>query len=369
MNREHRLALGALGARARSGRLGAVDWPLALAVTAAVGLALGGAQQSLGVPTRLVEWAGGAFLAWSVVYWAAWGARGGSVYARVAAWLVPWALAIAVVLAVVWQVDRGGWLWYRLTGYNVTIAEALGDRAGLTRADFLRRNPAFAAVPGDPAAVRLPAGEHDFAASVVIPRRTALVIEPGAVLRFGAGRSLVAYGPVTARGTDQRPIVFTARAKWLKWGSVGVIDAGPSVFEHVRFAHARQARVDGIDLVGGLSLIRADAEIAHGEFGPMFGKDALYVRDAGVRIHDTTVSDAFKDGLDFDGGGGVVRDNRFVDCGDEGIDLSGRLDVRVFDNTILDARGGRVAADDGALETELVLRNTLGYSPDALTHP
>jgi hypothetical protein len=54
-----------------------------------------------------------------------------------------------------------------------------------------------------------------------------------------------------------------------------------------------------------------------------------------------------------------VVGNRFVRCGDEGIDLSENRDLAVYGNTILDARGGRLAADVG-LE-ELRRNNTLGY--------
>lgn len=354
-------------ARLPRARARGVDWPLAVPVGAAVGLALMGVREGLGVPTVLVAWTGVLFAVWSLVYWGVVGARGATVYARVAGWLAPWALMVAVVLGLAWQVDGAGWLWYRLTGYNLTPAESAASAADLSRAAFVDRWPAFVADPSDATVVRLPAGPHGFARTVVVPRGVSLVIEPGAELRFGAGRSLIAYGAVEARGTADRPIVFTARHRALKWGSVAVIDAPPSVFAHVRFEHARQARVDGVDLTGGLSLVGTDAEIAHSTFGPMFGKDAIYVRGGTLRIHDNEVRDAFIDGIDFDGGRGVLRDNRFVDCGDEGIDLSGDLALDVFDNTVLDRRGGRVAAEPDALATAIVLRNTLGYTDPS--HP
>lgn len=348
-------------------RLRPIEWPLAVPVATAVGLALVGAREGLGVPTVLVGWIGAIFAVWSVAYWGFVGARGASVYARAAAWLAPWVLAVAAVLAVAWWADGAGWLWYRLTGYNLTPAESTAQAAAASRAAFLDRWPVFVADAGDPTVVRLPAGPHVFTRTVVVPRGVALIIEPGAELRFGAGRSLAAFGAIQARGTAERPIVFTARHPALKWGSVAVIGAPASAFAHARFAHARQANIDGIELTGGLSLVDTDAEVAFSTFGPMFGKDAIYVRGGDVRIHDNVVRDAFIDGIDFDGGRGVVRDNRFVDCGDEGIDLSGDLVLDVFDNTVLDRRGGRVAAEAEAMATAIVLRNTLGHS--AASHP
>lgn len=336
------------------------DWAVIVPVMAAAGLAIWGAHLALGVPKPLALVLSGTFLAWTVAFWS-FSRRGQrSVYARVAGWLAPWAIGVATFLAVVYRVDRAGWLWFRLTGYDTTWPEDLADQSSLAAGEFLARHPDFVADPQSPGAARLPPGSYDLWDTVVVPRGVTLTIEPGAELRFGAGRSLVAYGPIIARGTADRPIVFTARTPWLKWGAVAVVDAGPSVFEHVRMAHGREARVNGLDLTGALTLWRADAEVAHSALGPLFGKDAIYVREGRIDIHDNEVRQARKDGLDLDGGRGVVRGNRFVDCGDEGIDLSGDLDVEVRDNTVLDDRGGRIAAEVD--EAAIAGRNVLGFS-------
>jgi hypothetical protein len=337
-----------------------VDWVLAAPVLLSAALALLGLRLALHVPEPLLVVLGATFMIWSVVFWALFQGGRGSVYRRTALWLGPWLAGVLLVMGLVYQVDRAGWMWFRLTGYNTAWAEDLTAETRLSAAEFLARQPAFDADPRDLSRVVLPAGTHDFAATVVLPEGVALTIAPGAVLRFGAGRSLLAYAPVTARGTLDQPIVFTAKRPWLKWGVVGVVGAGPSVFEHVTFAHGREAEVNGLSLVGGLTLLEADAEIAHSAFGPMYGKDAIYVRGGMVDIHDNEIRDAFKDGLDFDGGRGTVRGNRFVDCADEGIDLSGELDLQVTGNSVLDARGGRIAAEAGL--DALIQRNELGYS-------
>jgi polygalacturonase len=201
---------------------------------------------------------------------------------------------------------------------------------------------------------------YDFQETVVIPAGVMLTIEPGAVLRFGAGRSLVAYGPVQARGTAAVPIQFTARRKWLKWGAVVVVSSGRSVFEHVRFEHGRWALLDQIEFPGTLSIYGGDVEISNSIFQQTYGKDAVNVREANAVIRNNLVRDAHKDGLDFDGGRGMVFGNVFVDCGDEGIDLAGDYDLQVFDNQIFDSSGGRVEADQG--RDVILERNVFGYS-------
>jgi hypothetical protein len=231
----------------------------------------------------------------------------------------------------------------------------------ISPAEFVAAYPQFEL---DATGLRLAQGEHIFRETVIVPQGTALTIDPGAVLRFGAARSLISYSPVTAQGTESEPIRFTAQNQWLKWGVMGVVGSAPSVFEHIQLEHSRQALVNDVDFFAGLSLIEADSVIRNSTFENAFGKDAVNARMSDVLIEDNVFRNAAKDCLDLDGGSGEVSGNLFVDCDDEGIDLSDNEAVDVFDNTILDVRGGRLAADQN--QEAIEARNTLGYSNKAL---
>jgi hypothetical protein len=276
--------------------------------------------------------------------------------------LLSWAALSAGFLGALHRADRAGWNWYRATGFDVALDEDLRERVTLRAAELARRDARFAPDPGRAGGLVLRRGVYDVTETIVLPAGVPLVIEPGTVLRFGAGRSLVAYGTIQARGTEAEPIVFTARHPWLKWGVVAVVGGGRSRFEHVRVEHARWARVNGLDLPGALSFLESDVELSRSEIANVFGKDALYVRGGRVVARDNLFRDAYRDGLDVDGGSGLVEGNRFVDCRDEAIDLSGPYRVEVVNNEIRDARGGRVAA--GADLDAIRSRNTFGR-PDA----
>ncbi len=86
------------------------------------------------------------------------------------------------------------------------------------------------------------------------------------------------------------------------------------------------------------------------------------MRGGAVHVHDSLFQDLDKDGLDLDGAGGAVWVNRFVNCGDEGIDLDEAASADVFDNVVLDRRGGRIGVDDAARAANVVADNVLGYS-------
>ncbi|MCG8608553.1 right-handed parallel beta-helix repeat-containing protein [bacterium] len=270
-----------------------------------------------------------------------------------------WLLANGVVFGGVYHVDQAGWNWFQLTGYNVSPSGEYHALIRETPEQCRSRYNFISPDPKDRKRLIIRAADHEIGQTVVIPKGVTLVIEPGARLRFGAGKSLVSYSPIIAKGTSEEPIIFTAKTKLFKWGSVGVVNADNSVFEHVRFEHGRQARINGVEFVAGLTVIGGGVEVRHCRFSDMFGKDALNVQYGRVQIHRNIFENSFKDGLDLDGGSGEVSFNEFVNCGDEGIDLSENLHVRVYNNKILDPRGGRIGADHDLDQIRSL--NALGY--------
>ncbi|NIW23747.1 MAG: hypothetical protein GWN29_03855, partial [Gammaproteobacteria bacterium] len=212
--------------------------------------------------------------------------------------VMAWITVSALLFGTAFWVDRAGWIWFQLTGYNVTLSEDYTEHVDSSLAEFVRRNPMFTVTNevGHDLTLR---GEHVVDRTILIPRGTSLVIEPGTVLRFGRGCSMISYGTITARGTEDEPILFTARHPFLKWGVVGVVGnerASGSVFEHAQFDQGRQARVNAIDFPGCLSVIGAAVEIRNCRFSGLYGKDAVYVRSGNVLIRDNLFADTFKDG-------------------------------------------------------------------------
>lgn len=330
---------------------------LASVTTLAVLFILLVAQVLFDVPKQLVILLGGTFLLWTAAYWFLSRRTHLTPLKHLLRWLLSWIAAVVLFLATIFFIDRGGWLWFTVTGYDVTLAEDYRQQVTFTPIEFTAEHPQFEL---DEFGLRLPRGEYVFKETVIVPQGTALTIDPGTVLRFGASRSLISYSPVTAQGTDAEPIRFTAQNRWLKWGVLGVVGSASSKFEHIQLEHSRQALVNEVDFFAGLSLIEADSVILNSTFENAFGKDAVNARMSDVLIQDNVFRNAYKDCLDLDGGSGVVAGNLFVDCDDEGIDLSDNEAIDVFDNTILDVRGGRLAADNN--QEFIEAQNTLGYS-------
>lgn len=339
-------------------------WRLALPLTAFILFLIAAVRLIWRTPKTITLVAIGSFLLVSAVYWlleprlgARWRERGAPFHMGLL--LASWTLPLAVFLGGVYTIDRAGWLWYQVTGYDTVLAQDLSNLVDLPIDDFLEQHDMFAVDPENDGGLFLARGVYDVDETVVIPQGTSLRIEPGVVVLFGAGRSLISYSPIIARGVPEEPIHFNARNRWLKWGAVGIVEAGPSAFEHVIFENGREALVNGVNFFGALSVINADVEIKQSQFIDLMGKDGVNVQYGHARIEDNEWRNMHKDGLDLDGGSAVVRHNTFVNCGDEGIDLGENgPDVVVEENTVLGRSGGRIEADNNL--DEILTRNTVG---------
>lgn len=342
-----------------------VNLRLAIPVAVGVCLVLTALAVVGQIPKTFAAVIGLLFLLHSAVFWWIEPATLGPVslvsgYRQIGALLLSWLLWMSVVFGSLYWIDRAGWLWFQVTGFNTVLAEDLTEGIELPVTEFVRQHPSFIIDPDGGGGLILRRGLYEWDETVVVPRGTRLKIEPGAELRFGAGRSLISYSPIRARGTVGEPIRFTAKNQWLKWGVVGVVGAEPSLFENVIFEHGRQALVNGVNFYGALSLIETDVEIRNSHFTDLHGRDGVNVQYGHVVVQDNVFRDLQWDGLDLDGGSGLVSGNLFVDCGDEGLDLGENGGVVVVDNKVLDPRGGRISADHN-LE-EILSQNTRGFS-------
>jgi hypothetical protein len=325
-----------------------VDLKFAIPVALLVLAGLAVAKEIFQVPKPLITFIGGMFGVCSLVFWSLQRKRNTGIFVRLAAWLLIWGIVTTAALDGVYYFDKGGWMWFKLSGYNITLAENLQDQVNVAPAAFVARYPFFSFDPQDSTQLLIEHGAYEVDETIVVPPGLTLAIAPGTELRFGVGASLISYSSIIARGTPETPIIFTAQHKWRKWGVVGVVRAGQSVFEHVRFEHGRQALVNAIDFPGALSLVDTEAEVTQCYFKNLVGKDGAQVHHGRVFFRNNTFQDCFKDGIDFDGGAGEISHNRFAYCGDEAIDLGEDSRVQVFGNVIIGSKDAP-KGDDGKL--------------------
>src|SRR3989338_470956 len=219
---------------------------------------------------------------------------------------------------------------------DVLANEDLSDMINANLDTFLAKYPFFSASKNR---IILEKNAYDINETIVVPKGFSLKIEAGSMLRFSKDKSLISYSTVTAKGTEDDPIIFTSQDN-SKCGSLGIVRIGKSIFEHVKFENSKGATINNQEFMGSLSLVESDAEIINSEFLNLFGKDGLWALNSEVMVRNNIFKDILVDCLDLDNGSGEVSSNQFINCGDEGIDLSGNDNVEVFGNVIINAGNG-----------------------------
>lgn len=229
---------------------------------------------------------------------------------------------------------------------------------------FLAEHPQFRADVTDSTrkGVVLPAGDYQFAQTVVIPEGVAFTIEPGTTLRLGPGVSIVCFGPVTVAGTAQAPVrVMATTSK--PWGTFAVVTPGaPCIFEHLDLSGGGSASVDGIIFTGALAVHDGDVELLACRFHHCLAEDALNIKNGKVRIADSLFADNVSDALDLDFVQGEVAVCHFLDQGGDAVDLSGST-VTIADNRIERAGDKGISAGEACeitVTNNLVLGSTFG---------
>ena len=181
-----------------------------------------------------------------------------------------------------------------------------------------------------------------------------VVIAAGTRFSMGEGASLVFRGPLSAHGTDERPIRFEPRDPALPWGGIallGPVTAG-SALENLVLRGGTHGPDEDARLPSFLSVYDTrDVTITNARFADITDAEdvlhATYVQD--LRLYDVRVTGAPSDGIDLEFTTGELRGCRVVGAGDDGLDLMG-ADLQVGDTVILGCTHNAVSAGE---ESEL----------------
>lgn len=232
--------------------------------------------------------------------------------------------------------------------------------------DFVRQYPIFELeVEGEQSQIVLPAGEHQFTQTVIVPRGTTLKIAPGAQLKLDAGVSLISYSPVRAKGSLKHPIVFEPLKPEMAWGVLGIVSAPSlSLFENVHLSYTSEATVNGIRFTGGLAGHQSEMAFHHGSINYAKGDDGLNVKEASAFVTQSVFQNNASDAIDFDlVVDGQIKKSEFLNNGGDGIDLAGSQ-VVIVGNLI--SSSGDKGISIGERSEPLVFSNVLHQNTMAL---
>jgi len=239
-----------------------------------------------------------------------------------------------------------GWVWtkgvlpeleveYRILGASEVRYERIHLRArrdeNFTRNDFIRK-PAnvheFEMLVKDESAktIVFKPGRWTLERNLIIPRGYRVFADEGLELTLSNSAKVVSYSPLEFVGSDGKPIVI--RSSDFSGQGIAVIKAGQeSLLEYVHFDNLSNPYQDGWELTGAITFYESPVSIKHSRFSNSRSEDALNIIRSRFKIENTLFDGNSSDAFDADFSEGEIRDASFVDCGNDGIDISGSVVV------------------------------------------
>lgn len=240
----------------------------------------------------------------------------------------------------------------------------------LSLAEFLEAHPEFNASRQQPGAVEL-SGQVTIAGTVIVPKTTPLILQPGVDITMQPEANILAYGGLTAVGTAEKRIRIHGDGSGEPWGVLAVVRAPKEVvIEYADISGAGQAQINSILFTGGLAVHNSDLRIVHTTVTDMQSEDGFNLKNGKILMEDCLIARNASDGVDLDFVTGLVRNNRFIDQVNDGLDISGS-EVLIINNRF--ERNGDKGLSVGENSSPIVINalflgNNLGASFKDLSH-
>lgn len=175
---------------------------------------------------------------------------------------------------------------------------------------------------------------------VVIPASAKLQVLPGATFALGDKVSFHVQNDVNLVGTEASPIVFTWLTEMKHWGSFTNFEptSKNNEFVYVNFLHGGESTFKGASTTGSLALRGCAAHVAHCEFAFAEGDDGMNTSGASITLEYSYFHHNLNDCYDSNKPStpaSVAQYNRFMHCGNDGIDVGEGSNLYAHHNVIV----------------------------------
>jgi len=167
-------------------------------------------------------------------------------------------------------------------------------------------------------------GSWDVNKTMIVPGGYRVICGPGTRLNLADASMILSYSPLEFTGSEDLPIVIHSEDSTGQ-GLVVLSAGGPSVLEYVTFNNLSNPAQQGWELTGAVTFYESDVQISHCQFIENRSEDGLNLIRSEFGIANSLFSGTSSDAFDADFCKGRITATSFINCGNDGIDVSGSV--------------------------------------------
>ncbi len=180
--------------------------------------------------------------------------------------------------------------------------------------------------------IQLGPGEVIFNQSIESDKKQPIKILPGTTIKLGPKVSLIFKGPLTIGGTKNQPVKIKPLVPGNPFGVVAIIgqETEGSSIKYLEMEGGSIGNRFNLKFTGMLSIHDCpNVEISKSIFRRNFlGDDAVHIVRSKATILESVFENSYSDALDWDKVDGLIKNNYFLNPGNDGIDLSmGKINI------------------------------------------
>ncbi len=170
--------------------------------------------------------------------------------------------------------------------------------------------------------IKIKSGKYNLTKPLLIPAHIKLVIEAGTELDLTNNAYLLSYGPVILSGTEGKPILIHSSDKSAQ--GVHILNAKEkSNFAYVQFENLNTLAESHWQLTGAVTIHESEVALTHVTISANLCEDALNIIRSDFTADRLHINNTFADGFDADFCHGTIKNSRFINTGNDGVDFSG----------------------------------------------
>jgi hypothetical protein len=193
--------------------------------------------------------------------------------------------------------------------------------------DFARESPNhgkfhFIKIDENSKIIYFKEGDWELKENLIIPEGYEFVCNKNVAINLVNNSNIFSYSPIKFIGSYDKPInIYSSDSSGQ--GMLVLNTDQKSILKYVDFHNLSNSSHGGWELTGAINFYESDVEISNCVFSNNRSEDALNIIRSEFEMNETLFQNTLSDAFDGDFTKGIISNSRFINCGNDGIDISG----------------------------------------------